>query len=96
MVAWYARRHASEIVQKGYRPLTEGRLWVEIEIVAKALRGDIDNIAKTAFDGLQDGGLIKNDVQIDELRFTRRKGATEQTRITVGHVSVGGPKHATV
>lgn len=79
LIAWHCKRVSSDMREKLHRT----RLTVDVEIEAIALRGDIDNIAKTVFDGLQDGGLIKNDVQIDELRIRRTRSKRDRATITV-------------
>lgn len=35
----------------------------------RKLQGDVDNYAKSVLDGLQQGGLIKNDRQVNELHL---------------------------
>ena len=55
---------------------------VSIEFCAKRkLRGDLDNYAKAVLDGLQIGGMIANDRQVQNLSLSYGGHAEDMTRI---------------
>jgi len=50
-------------------------------------RADLDNLAKSVMDGLQQGGALEDDVQVKELHVTVMQ-ETKQPRMTVSIVAL--------
>jgi Holliday junction resolvase RusA-like endonuclease len=61
-------------------PFRTERLAVEITLCVRALRGDVDNLAKCITDGLE-GVLYLNDSRIDRLTIERRRTRQEELAV---------------
>lgn len=79
MVRWTAW----EVMRKKEIPPFEGPVGVEIHAyIAGGRMGDIDNIEKTVFDGMN-GIVWHDDRQIEEVHAYRHKGKPQRTEVRV-------------